>query len=67
MNKELTNDSEEQLYKEAIAEPLDSKVKKAIGLLQIMCAGKREREIAPLFFWRKRFYCNKTSCKYGRN
>lgn len=41
MNKELTNDSEEQLYKEAIAEPLDSKVKKAIGLLQIMCAGKR--------------------------
>lgn len=30
MNKELTNDSEEQLYKEAIAEPLDSKVKKQL-------------------------------------
>lgn len=53
MNKELTNDSEEQLYKEAIAEPLDSKVKKAIGLLQIMCAGKRERDRSFVFLEEK--------------
>lgn len=33
--------SEEEMYQAAISEPLDAKVRKAVGLLQMMCAGKR--------------------------
>lgn len=33
--------SEEEMYQAAIYEPLDAKVHKAVGLLQMMCAGKR--------------------------
>ena len=33
--------SEEELYQIAISEPLDAKVRKAVGLIQMMCAGKR--------------------------
>ena len=33
--------SEEEMYQAAISEPLDAKVRKAVGLLRMMCAGKR--------------------------